>query len=147
MYTYWQCQVIESTGLTFLDFFPTLLALLLPYSISKFSTLLVYQPLFSGIKLITRILTLRFPKKIPTLFVYLGILVYEIYIKYPLYSFICAYLFNWHLRVLEKRQRNHFNTLCTISIDQCSKLKQMLQCSTLLEFSGNCDKVLKNPAL
>ena len=43
--------------------------------------------------------------------------------------------------------RNYFNTYCTISIDQCSKLKQMLQCSTLLEFSGNCDKLLKNPAL
>ena len=27
------------------------------------------------------------------------------------------------------------------------KLKQMLQCSTLLEFSGNCDRLLKNRAL
>ena len=43
-----------------------------PYSINKFSTLLVY----------------------------LALLFYEIYFKYQPYSFIRPYLFNWHLRVI-----------------------------------------------
>ena len=62
-------------------FFPTLLALFLPYLICKFSTLLVYWALFS------------------TLLIYLALLFYEIYLKYPPYLFIWPYLFNWHLRV------------------------------------------------
>ena len=62
-------------------FFPTLLALFPPYFICKFSTLLVYWALFS------------------TLLIYLALLFYEIYSKYPPYSFIWPYSFNWHLRV------------------------------------------------
>ena len=37
--------------------------------------------------------------KSSTLLVYLGLLGYEICIKYPPYSFILAYFLNWNLRV------------------------------------------------
>ena len=52
-----------------------------PYLVYQFSTLCVYWALFS------------------TLLIYLAILFYEIYLKYPPYSYIWPYLFNWHLRV------------------------------------------------
>ena len=35
----------------------------------------------------------------PALLIHQGLLVQEIYMKYPPYFFICPYLFNWHLRV------------------------------------------------
>ena len=66
-------------------FFPTLLALFSPSLICKFSTLLVYWALFS------------------TLLIYLVILFYEIYLKYPPYSFIWPHSYNWHLRILNER--------------------------------------------
>ena len=69
-------------SISIFDCFTILLALFPPYLICKFSTLLVYWALFS------------------TQLIYLALLFYEIYLKYPPYSFIWPYLFNWHLRVI-----------------------------------------------
>ena len=41
----------------------------------------------------------------PTLLIYLDLLVSEVQINYPPYSFIWAYLFNWYLRVDDLRSK------------------------------------------
>ena len=76
-----RCQINESTRLAFSDFFSTL---------HCFSRIFFIRPIHLWI----------FDKLFPTLLVYLSLLIYEIYSKYPPYLFIWSYSFIWHLRVI-----------------------------------------------
>ena len=97
----WVGQINEYTQLAFLDFFPALCALLAlfsPYSISK-SSLYVYYALILFNYLLVYPTHCDFAKKPHPTHLFGPVLVYEFYIKYPLCSFILAYLFNWNLRL------------------------------------------------
>ena len=117
--------------LTRMHLIRTFIFLLLPYSTSKFSTPLVY----------------------------LCLLIYEICSKYPPYSFIRPYSFNWHLRVVQftglfgffsatrakaRASRNPFYCFTLLSIFRSFSL---LSVSLEALFSGLLCNVLFNESI